>query len=160
MTRSLHAYHCLAQPAELLLACPVSPMLLKCPELRSRGHWLQRAFLKSSAGSTQSWIICRLQPRAQLHIRHGRLKGTVTYQTTRCFCKKTFFSRMPGHWLGCPVGSEGTNPWWVCLQGQHLCASPVALTGRAGCVGTENTPSGQGCKPLQNLFSGRATIEK
>lgn len=67
---------------------------------------------------------------------------------------------MPGHRLSCTVGSEGTNTWWVRLWGQHLCASLVVLTGRTGCVGMENAPLSQGCKPLQKVFSGRATIEK
>lgn len=74
-----------------------------------------------------------------------------------CFCKKTSFKKMPGHRH---PGSTGTIPWQVCLWGQHLCASPVAVTGRTGCGGMENAPSSQGCKPLQKVFSGRATIEK
>lgn len=74
--------------------------------------------------------------------------------------RKRLSGGMPGQPPGCPVGCEGTNRRWVCLRGQHPCASPVALTGRTGCVGTENAPSSQGRKPLRKVFSGRATIEK
>lgn len=64
--RSLHECYCLAQPAELLLACPLSPMLLKCPV----GRWLQRTFLQSEIHPELDHLL-------------GPTQGTVTHQTRR-----------------------------------------------------------------------------
>lgn len=55
--------------------------------LRNMGQWPQRGFMTSSARSTQSWVTCWVQSRAQLFTSHGRLRGAVTDQTPHCSCK-------------------------------------------------------------------------
>lgn len=74
-------------PAELLLACPAGLVLLKCQKPQKYGHWPQCGFVAGSARSTQSWVTCWVQSRAQLFTSHGKLRGAVTDQTPHCFCK-------------------------------------------------------------------------
>lgn len=78
VTHSLHAY---CSPLHSRESCCWLALQVwsfsGVQSLRIMGHWLQPAFLKSRARSTQSWVICRVQPRAQLHIRRGMLKGAV-----------------------------------------------------------------------------------
>lgn len=158
MTCSLHAYHCLAQPGEMLLACPVSPTLLKCPNPQKWGHGLQpsrRAALDppragSSAGSNpgHGYTPDVEGRRVQLHVRQRAVSAR----------KRLSGGCRASPWL--PGGMRGDKSMVGLPVGSAPLCQPGSPHGETGCVGTDNAPSSQGCKPLRKVFSGRATIEK